>query len=111
MNNKIMHIFPNVSMSNGHDGLEQIAMRHKVSLNDLQVGQFAMFINRSFTAVKVFAANRVIIHYKNPKGHLLNYKALKLVPEFYNGQSIEYTKALKKVILKEYPYLNGRNED
>lgn len=104
--NTIMHVLPNVSMSNGHDGLAQVAKKTlKVDVRSLPIGEFALFINRGFTACKLYAANNIVLHYKHPKGHHLNYKALKLIPQFYNGQNIGYTKALDAVIRKDYPYL------
>jgi hypothetical protein len=106
MSNQVLHIFPNVNLQNGHDGLRAYAKKsYKINVDDLQVGQFAIFINRAFTAVKVFAANNVLVHYKHPKKHMLNYKALKLIPEFFEGQDIGYTKALRQVIKEEYPHL------
>ena len=106
MANTIMHVYPNVSMSNGHDGLEAIAKSvNHVDVKKLPVGQFALFINRAFTACKVFGANNVLLHYKHPKNHHLNYKALKLIPEFFTGQDLGYTRALRQVIKDEYPHL------
>jgi len=104
--NQVMHVFPNVSMSNGHDGLAKEAMKtSKVNVRELSIGQFAMFINKAFTAVKVFGANNVLLHYKHPKGHHLNYKALKLIPAFFDGQDMGYTRALRQIIKTEYPHL------
>jgi len=111
MSNQVMHVYPNVSMSNGHDGLANIAMKaNKVIVKKLVVGQFALFINKSFTACKVFGANNVLLHYKHPLGHHLNYKALKLIPEFYDGQDIGYTKAMRQIIMTEYPHLAEKKE-
>ena len=43
--NTVMHIFPNVSMSNGHDGLREVAKKvGRIQVDDLKVGQFALFI-------------------------------------------------------------------
>lgn len=109
--NHVMHIYPNVSMSNGHDGLKAIAKKYKLDVSDLKVGQFALFINNAFTACKLYAANNVLLHYKHPKNHCLNYKALKLLPEFYDGQDIGYTRALKQVIRESYPHLFDKMEE
>jgi hypothetical protein len=101
-----MFVYPNVSMSNGHNGLKEIAKKiNKVDVTKLHVGQFALFINKSFTACKFFAANNVVLHYKHPNNHLLDYKALKLLPDFYSGQDIGYIKALTHTIKTSYPHL------
>jgi len=110
--NTVMHIFPNVSMSNGHDGLREVAKKvGRIQVDDLKVGQFALFINKAFTACKFYAANNVLLHYKHPKDHCLDYKALKLLPEFYTGQDIGYTKALKQSIRESYPHLFEDEEE
>lgn len=104
--NNVMHVYPNVSMSNGHDGLKVIAKKmSKLDVSELQVGQFALFINKAFTACKMFGANNVLLHYKHPLNHCLDYKALRLLPEFFDGQDIGYTKALRQVIKTGYPHL------
>ena len=104
--NNVMHVFPNVSMSNGHDGLRGVAKKvGKLDVDDLKLGQFALFVNRPFTACKLFAANNVLVHYKHPQNHCLDYKALKLLPEFFDGQDIGYTKALRQVLKNGYPHL------
>jgi hypothetical protein len=101
-----MHVYTNVSLQNGHEGLEAIAKKsNKVNVRELKVGEFALFINRAFTAVKVFGANNVLLHYKHPQRHILNYKALRLLPVFMEGQDIGYTKALRQIIKEEYPHL------
>lgn len=114
--NNIMHVYPNVSMSNGHDGLKEVAKKtNKVDVTALKVGNFALFINKAFTACKLYAANHVVLHYRHPNNHLLDYKALRLLPEFYDGQDIGYTKALKQVIKSNYPHLfeddDGGNDE
>ena len=109
MANKIMHVYTNVNLQNGHEGLTGIAKKeNKVDVNKLAVGQFALFINRAFTAVKVFAANNVVVHYKHPRNHILDYKALRLIPAFFDGQNLGYMRALKQVIEQDYPHLVDR---
>jgi len=98
-------------MSNGHEGLANVAYKtNKVDVGGLKVGQFALFINRAFTACKLFGANNILLHYKHPKNHILDYKALRLLPEFYDGQNINYTKALRQVLKQGYPHLFEENQ-
>lgn len=110
--NTVMHIFPNVSMSNGHDGLKETAKKvGKLDVSSLRVGQFALFINKAFTACKFYAANNVVLHYKHPLNHCLDYKALKLLPDFFDGQNLNYTRALKQAIKDGYPHLFDGDDD
>lgn len=107
--NKIMHVYCNINLQNGHEGLTVIAKKeNKLDVSKLAVGQFALFINRAFTAVKVFAANNVLIYYRHPKNHILDYKALRLIPAFFDGQNIGYMRALKQVIEQDYPHIIER---
>lgn len=104
--NIVMHVYPHTTMQYGHKGLAEVAMKtNKLDVYKLRVGQFALFINNAFTAVKLFGANGVLVHYKHPKNHILDYKALRLIPLFFDGQDIGYTKALSRVIRDEYPHL------
>ena len=106
MSNNIMHVYPNICMSNGHEGLAAVAQKtNKVNVTNLKVGEFCLFVNRAFTACKLFGSNNVLLHYKHPQNHCLDYKALRLLPEFYDGQNIGYSKALRQVLKKGYPHL------
>ena len=67
MANTIMHVYPNVCMSNGHEGLATVAQKvNKVNVAELKVGEFALFVNRAFTACKLYGANNILLHYKHP---------------------------------------------
>jgi hypothetical protein len=99
-------------MSNGHDGLKETAKKvGKLDVSSLRVGQFALFINKAFTACKFYAANNVVLHYKHPLNHCLDYKALKLLPDFFDGQNLNYTRALKQAIKDGYPHLFDGDDD
>ena len=105
MANRVLHIIPCASMSNGHKGLAMLAKKAKINPDNLQPGQFVLFINKAGNACKLLAANSVLVHYKHPKGHSLNYKALQLVPFFFDGQNLHYPEALKTIIKRDYPHL------
>lgn len=109
MSNKVMYVIPHVDMRNSHLGLMEIAKKNKVSSSAIKPGEFILFINNPFNACKLLAANDVVIYYKHPKGHRLNYKALQLLPHFFDGQDIGYSSALKHVIEKAYPELKSKN--
>lgn len=100
--NQVVYFFPDTHLGNSHAGLSAIAEKDKLDVAKLAPGEFAMFINRSFTAVKLFAANNVIVHYKTPDRSMLNAQALKLVPHFFNGRDINYKAALSHAIRSKH---------
>ena len=100
---KIVHWLPDTDLRNNHAGLAEIAKKKlKLEVDDLQPGEFILFVNTSWTALKVYAANNTILHHKQKDGHRLNPKAALLVPHFISGQSLNYNKALDVVIKKQY---------
>lgn len=107
MSNKVLHVIPEVSMIYGHKGLSEAAAKARLGIKpeELKQGEFIMFINKAFTAVKLLAANEVLIYYRHPKRHRLNYEALRLIPNFFDGRSLNYPKALRALIDKKYPEL------
>lgn len=94
---------PNADLRNRHLGLAEIAKTElKVKVEDLAPGEMVMFINTSWTQFVLYCANHILIHHKRPDGKHLNPKALMLVPQFMEGQRINYAAALKKVIAGEF---------
>lgn len=110
--NKVLHVIPQTSMVNGHAGLLEVVKQSKLKVNpeELKPGEFIIFINTPFNAVKLLAANNVLIYYKHPKGHMLNYEALRLVPTFFDGQQLNYPAALKSIIKKKYPEITDEGQ-
>lgn len=60
---RIAHLFFEVNMRNGHDGLQVLLGKKKISGTDT-----AIFINTSWTAAKVLTSTDVLLHVKRPKG-------------------------------------------
>ena len=112
--NMIMHIYTDVYMSNSHEGLAAIAAKENgVNVRNLKPGQFALFVNTPFNACKIYAANNVILYYRHPKNHRLDVNAVRLIPQFFDGenQDIGYNKALSKVIKDEFKSRFGKADD
>jgi len=102
-NGKILHWIPDVHMANCHDGLAEIAKKKlKINVADLRPGEFVIFTNASFTAIKAYGAGETILHHRSPDRQRLNPKAAMLLPHFIKGQDINYDKALAKVVTEEY---------
>lgn len=99
---KIVRFIPHADLRCSHDGLAKLAKDElKVKVDDLKVGECVMFVNSAWTAFKIYCANNVILHYKDPRGHKLNVQAVYSgVPTFMKGREINYSKALTYEVLK-----------
>jgi hypothetical protein len=99
---KIVHIFNDVSMRKGHPGLSEMAAKAKINLNDLTVDEYVLFFNRQKTALKMFAAGWNNLNYfKMPeRAGVIDMRVISLIPKFFNGNKIEYDKAVKEVLEK-----------
>jgi hypothetical protein len=101
---KIIHIFFETSMSNGHKGLASIAAKH-LAKTRFQEG-FVVFINKKWTALKAFTVDSeglgLVAHLKRPDNLPINPETIKLIPKYFNGSNFNYEGALREVILKKF---------
>lgn len=94
---------PRADLRCRHAGLAEIAKKElKLDVTKLKPGEMVMFINSSWTGFVLYCANNVLLHHKRPDGKTLNIKALMVVPQFMEGQRINYEAALKATIETEY---------
>lgn len=100
--NKVLRIVFNADLRSSHDGLTKVAKTFKLNPAELEVGEFLVFVNRKKSAVKIFAANYTVAHFRMPDGRMMNPKVLALIPKFFNGRELKYDEALKEVINKEF---------
>jgi len=103
--NKIIRYFPDVFMGNGHNGLSQLAKSNGIDLRSLKPGEFAIFVNKDQTALKLYACNNVIAYLKMPGNMKIDSNTIINIPCFFNGTRINYDKALAKT-LKEKLKIN-----
>lgn len=98
---KIVRYFPNTFIGNGHLGLSKIAAREGVNISKLDPGEYVIFVNKAQTALKMFCMGRVIAHLKMPEGTKLDSRVIALLPRFFNGKSIDYDSAIRRVLQAE----------
>lgn len=103
--NKITHLFTKVDLRFGHTGLKKLAMKQKVDVTNLGVGEFALFANNSLTGLKVFAANNTVIYCKAPSHRPFDIRAMQYLPQFIDGSDIGYDKALLTMFRSKYSHL------
>ncbi len=94
--NSLISVFPNADLRSGHAGLRKVALKSKKDPAALEPGQLLLFINRAQSAIKMFAANNIIIHYKSPRGYI-DFQTIKYLPACLEGGELNYNKALAKV--------------
>lgn len=94
--NKIYRCFFDVDLRNGHHGLSILAIKNKINIKLLDNGEFVVFINRRRNALKLFAANNTIAHYK--QNHIIDLNTIRLLPTVFNGTEIKYDAALEKAL-------------
>lgn len=98
---KLIHVFQEVSMRKGHPGLTELAMKQKLDPQRLKLGEYIVFINRPLTALKLFATGNTVAHFKMPDGAgRLDMRTIAMIPRFFNGKQIDYHGAVKAIIEK-----------
>jgi len=98
---RLVHIFFDTNLGNGHAGLGKLASKKKIRLHALKNGDCVLFLNRAQTALKMFASNGdMIIHYKAPWGRL-EPETLRHLPNFVEGGTLNYRGALKDALTRK----------
>lgn len=96
---KILQIFLNADMRNGHDGLEKLAKDNGINVKELQPGQYVIFVNAHRDRIKLFAAHNVIAYHKLETGRIYDPRVFALIPRAFNGTGrLDMDSALKSVI-------------
>lgn len=95
---KIVRVFLDTNMGNGHRGCLKIAKKSKIDLRKLAPGEYAVFINKRRTIVKMFATNEVLAHYKGPK---IDLAAVQHLPNYFSHGQIDVDAALERVWRKQ----------
>jgi hypothetical protein len=95
----IIRVYQDVNLGKAHDGLGLILKEDKVKLG---TGDFAIFINRRQDKIKCLTDNNVLCYYRSPHGRL-TMQSIQFIPEAFNGNTFEMTKAIEKTLsyLKE----------
>ena len=103
-NNKIVSngYFANSDMRCGHDGLAKVAKKRKIDLSNLKSGELVVFVNTQQNKVKVFTTGYTFSYLRMPSNQKLNPGVISLIPKFFNGGKIDYTGALRQIIIKQF---------
>lgn len=101
MANEIVHYFPRSDLRSGHVGLTKMAAKAGYKPSELNPGEFLVFVNSRKTALKIFAANHIVAHYKSPTNYI-DIRVLQYIPQAFSGGRFNYSVALQKVLEKDF---------
>lgn len=96
----VVRFFPDVSMANSHQGLGNIAKEANLNVRKLRPGEYLIFMNKKQTALKMLTAGNIIAYLKMPGSTKIDPRTIALIPKFFNGTEINYSGALKKVLVR-----------
>lgn len=95
MSNRIVRVYPNVSMQYGHRGLRLMA---KKEVDLLDQGNFLLFMNKAQTAFKLFTRD-LVVHYKHPRGRI-DVRSLQYIPHCFGAGKFNFDVAVDKFLTK-----------
>ena len=98
--NKVICYFPHADLRCSHAGLANLAKYHKKDVDNMNKGDFMVFLNAKQTQAKILTSDSILIHLKN-EGRRLSLEAISMIPTYFNGESFNYKAALKKVIERD----------
>lgn len=102
MINRIVRVIFDADLRCSHDGLRATAKKLSVSVDDLNMGEYVVFINSKKNMLKLYASGNTIAHFKTPDHRKMNLKVIAQIPKYFNGRELKYDDALKAVIEKEF---------
>lgn len=92
MKPEIIHIFHDVDLRCGHNGLTDYASKHRVSVKNLTKGEFVVFLNRAKDRVKLMGSDQVMVYVI---GDEITNADLEAIPTWFNGDKFILPKKLK----------------
>jgi hypothetical protein len=95
---KLVHVFTDVDMRMGHEGLKSYASRTAgLKLDALPPQTAAIFVSRGRSRMKVFSSNGVLSYMKNRGERPFDLSALAEFPRAFNPDgTLDYTRALER---------------
>lgn len=100
--NKLLQIVFNTDLRMGHKGLTDIARKLKLDPDNLNQGEFICFVNASKTSLKLFATSNTIAYFKNKNNRIMDPGVIRILPRFFNGTELNYSKALESMIKEKF---------
>lgn len=93
MKSTLAHIFLDVDMRLGHEGLKEMLRSKKIKVKD---GDFVVFLNAPRTIIKCFCNSlEAILHVKN-NNKRLDLGVIKYLPKYCNGPELNLDAAIEE---------------
>jgi len=92
---KVIRVFKDVSMANGHLGLTLIAKKAGIDLKTMPENHYCVYINRRQTAVKIMTASPLFAHYRSDSGRITSGAIIKIPLAFGSKNEFDMTKAIR----------------
>lgn len=88
---KIAHLFLNVDMRMGHDGLKDLCRQKRVKITE---EDFIVFVNSARTMIKCFCKGKEAIMHIKKEGKVLDLGIIKYLPRYCNGADLDIDSAI-----------------
>jgi hypothetical protein len=99
---QIIQCYLNSDLRAGHDGLAKVAKKDSIHVNDLEPGNYVLFINKKKNKLKIYAANHVVAYLKMPAGEQIDLNTIPAIPRAFCGSGkIDYPKILRATLERE----------
>lgn len=95
----IIHVFTEVHMGLSHGGLSEIVKR-KTGRERIKAGEFAVFVNKGWTACKVLTEGTILYH-REPAGRI-TVEDIKRLPTVFGGQRFGFGGNGEHTLLKAF---------
>lgn len=90
---KLAHIFLDIDMRMGHEGLKEYLKKKKIKMRE---GDFIVFLNHTRTIIKCFCNSLdAILHVKNSDKRL-DLGVIKYLPKYCNGPELNLAGAVEE---------------
>lgn len=100
----IKRIYFDTSMAFSFERLTEIMRKSSMPIESLKAGEFVVFVNRKQTAFKLLATTNVMVYHNN-KNRRFPITAITHFPEFFDGHTINITKAVERDIKQQTGWL------
>lgn len=98
---EIARVYFDVHMGLAFNGLKKIMKKTKVDPDSLPDGKFTVFINRKQTKFKCLVGSNILVYHDNGQRRF-PLEVVSEFPRFFNGQKLDFTRAVEAAIRKKY---------
>lgn len=106
---KLIHCYLNSDLRCGHRGLSKVAQKDGFKVNELEPGNYLVFINTKKDKVKVYAAHQVVAYLMLEKGRSIDLRVIQMIPKAFEGKGrFDYDESLTELLEKKTNSKDGR---